>query len=196
MTSPASFVASPGKRIAAFIFDCFASTLLYLVAVAVSEPLGQDLSTFRAFLVVYFIYQFAFVAFRRGSTPGKEVQSICVLSTTGQAPSQWQSLLRASVRLALLGILTIELREWVLPEALIKFSCLAGFGLLALADLALLHNSPTRQTVTDRIAGTLVANLPSPEPHRAPAVPMYSATDAEFGTPPKAGQKHGGRSET
>jgi len=55
---------------------------------------------------------------------------------------------------------------------------------LVIADVTLLERSASRETLTDRLAGSLVVNLPPLQPHRAPAVPMYSATDAEFGHPP------------
>lgn len=32
---------------------------------------------------------------------------------------------------------------------------------------------------------TLVVKMPPPQAHRAPAVPMFSAGDAEFGVPPR-----------
>lgn len=41
------------------------------------------------------------------------------------------------------------------------------------------------QSVADFLSGTLVVKLPPPQAHRAPAVPMFSAHDAEFGVPPR-----------
>jgi hypothetical protein len=40
-------------------------------------------------------------------------------------------------------------------------------------------------TIADIVAHTRVVNTPPPQPHRAPAGPMYSATDAEFGYQPR-----------
>jgi hypothetical protein len=56
---------------------------------------------------------------------------------------------------------------------------------LLFAETTLLGHSATRQTLADRVARSLVVNLPPLQPHRAPAGPMYSATDKEFGFPPR-----------
>jgi hypothetical protein len=52
-------------------------------------------------------------------------------------------------------------------------------------ELGMMFTLPTRQTLADLVARTLVINVPPPQPHRAPAAPMYSATDAEFGVRPR-----------
>jgi hypothetical protein len=41
-----------------------------------------------------------------------------------------------------------------------------------------------RRSVADLVAGTIVVNAPAPQAHRAPAAPMYGATDREFGPRP------------
>jgi hypothetical protein len=53
-----------------------------------------------------------------------------------------------------------------------------------LLELGMMFTLPTRQTLSDLVARTLVVNVPPPQPHRAPAGPMYSPSDAEFGFPP------------
>jgi uncharacterized RDD family membrane protein YckC len=55
--------------------------------------------------------------------------------------------------------------------------------------LGMMFTLPSRQTLADLVARTLVINVPPPQPHRAPAAPMYSATDAEFGVRPRVIQK-------
>ena len=54
-----------------------------------------------------------------------------------------------------------------------------------LLDLLLAIILPWRQGVADFLFKTLVVNRPLPQPHRAPAAPMYSPTDAEFGAKPR-----------
>jgi hypothetical protein len=53
-----------------------------------------------------------------------------------------------------------------------------------LSELGMMYTLPTRQTLSDLVSRTLVVNVPPPQPHRAPAAPMYSPTDAEFGVRP------------
>lgn len=53
--------------------------------------------------------------------------------------------------------------------------------LLLFADVYPLEFHKQPRTLTDRFAGTIVISMPPPQPHRAPAFPMYSRHDAEFG---------------
>ena len=64
---------------------------------------------------------------------------------------------------------------------------IGSISLLALfiAETTLLERSVAGRTIADRLAGSIVVNLPPLQPHRAPAAPMYSASDAEFGQPPR-----------
>ena len=54
-----------------------------------------------------------------------------------------------------------------------------------LLDLVLLTFHPLRQTIADIICKTVVMNVPPLQPHRAPAGPMFSREDAEFGPGPR-----------
>jgi hypothetical protein len=54
-----------------------------------------------------------------------------------------------------------------------------------LIAVGLLFSLRSRRTIADFVAGTLVVNTPPLQPHRAPAAPMYSAGDAEFGYAPR-----------
>jgi uncharacterized RDD family membrane protein YckC len=185
MPSPASFVAAPGKRVAAFVYDTFVVFLVFMLLAVLAESVGHDLSTWATFVSCAFLYHYAFLAFREGRTLGKAAQDICVVTVAGQHPHQWQALVRPAVRYMPLLLLSIKTRDWVLTEALYGLAFKLLPSLLWLGEYSLLRSSPLRQTVADRTARTLVVNSPTCEPHRAPAVPMYSATDAEFGFPPK-----------
>jgi len=189
VASPSSFVAKSGKRVAAFLFDLLIVLFAFLVAATIAATTGHDLSSFQGFAVVSIAYHTLFITFWNGQTPGKQAQDICVVSVDGQRPGQWRALARAAVRYIPLALLTIDWRDWVAIEAVASL-CIKIFAVvLWLRELALLEGSPTRQTIADKIAGTLVVNLPAPEAHRAPAGPMFSATDEEFGTPPRNGPK-------
>lgn len=185
MPSPSSFVAPPGKRIAAFIYDFVLVFLTFALLAVAAEALGIDLAVWWAFVVCAFSYHCGFLLVREGRTLGKAAQDICVVGADGQPTSIGQAVVRAGVRYGPLLLLSIPSRDWVLTEALLALCAKVIAALLWLAEYSLLTSSPTRQTLADRLARTLVVNLPTWQPHRAPAIPMYSASDAEFGRPPK-----------
>jgi uncharacterized RDD family membrane protein YckC len=185
MRSPASFAAPPKKRIAAFAFDSFAILLMFLAVAGLAESIGLDLGTFRCFVVVAATYHLAFLAFRDGRTFGKQAQDICVISAAGERASYFQALVRVAVRYLPLALLTVEYKEWETVPALLGLSIRVFTCLLWLREIHLLQHSPIRQTLADSFARTFVVNMPTVQPHRAPAIPMFSANDAEFGNPPK-----------
>jgi hypothetical protein len=51
-------------------------------------------------------------------------------------------------------------------------------------ELALMAHTSWRRSVADLFARTIVVNRPPPQAHRAPAYPMFSAKDEEFGPKP------------
>jgi uncharacterized RDD family membrane protein YckC len=108
---------------------------------------------------------------------GRVLQGIFVLSArSGGRPSLSQAILRPLARVvwALFGVALAEVAD---QNALVL--------LPLLVDLALIAHHPRRQATADLLAGTVVVVSPPYQPHRAPALPMYSASDSEFGSPPK-----------
>jgi uncharacterized RDD family membrane protein YckC len=195
VTSPRSFLADPGKRLAAGAFDFFAVFLTFLAVSGFAEASGSDWGTFRVFCLVALTYHFLCLILMHGQTLGKRAQGICVVTSGGEAVSWWRALLRALSRYLPLILLTIEYREWEVAEALTGLGLRAAVGLFCIGEVALLQRPPARQSLADRIAGTLVVNTPEVQPHRAPAIPMYSANDAEFGYPPQRKPGDGPRGE-
>ncbi|RVT47220.1 RDD family protein [Rubrivivax albus] len=185
MPTPAHFTASAKKRIAAFSFDFFAATLLFLCVSAALETQGVDIGTFRNYVICHAAYHLLFLVARGGSTLGKALQNIAVASETGQPLALWQSVVRVAVRYLPLIAVTVAYVEWETVPAILGFAAKLVAGLVWLGELHLLQNSPGRQTIADRAARSVVVNLPPPHTHRAPAGPMYSATDVEFGVPPR-----------
>lgn len=180
-----SFLAAPGKRISAFVYDTLAVFLAFLLLASVAEASGFDPGAGRIFVACAFVYHYAFLAFREGRTFGKQAQDICVVSADGQRLSQWQAVLRPALRYVPLMLLTIDIHDRFVVDALVGLGAKIAAALVWLGELSLLQNTPARQTLADRLSKTIVVNLPPLEPYRAPAIPMYSATDKEFGTPPK-----------
>jgi uncharacterized RDD family membrane protein YckC len=112
---------------------------------------------------------------------GRTVAGISVISVRGSGElTRVQAVVRPLVRVLALG-LTLAVgsstdREWLMAVPL-------------LVELALIAHTPWRQSIADLMAGTVVIRTPQAQPHRAPAGPMYSATDAEFGTRPRGKKK-------
>lgn len=185
MTAPSHFTASAKKRIAAFTFDFFTATLIFLCAAVALETQGIDIGTFRNFVLSHAAYHLLFLLARSGSTIGKALQNIAVASENGQRLAVWQSAIRVAVRYLPLLAVTVPYVEWEAIPAILGLGVKVAAGVLWLRELHLVQNSPTRQTLADWAARSVVVNLPPPHTHRAPAGPMYSEHDAEFGAPPR-----------
>lgn len=170
----AAYLATPFRRIAAGVIDFGAIFLVVLLTAAIIQQVRLDLLAIGLASVLIFIaYHFSFLYFWSGESPGRRMLSIRVVSTrdaidlTG-AQCAGRPVLRF---LWLVAFLPVEYASGV---PWLSFAPL-------LIDLVLMTALPSRQTVADLICRTVVVNTPPPQPHRAPAGPMYSATDAEFG---------------
>lgn len=170
-------LASWDRRLLASALDAMVLFVTLLILLACGETL--DLSSLwiaAAIPVVYVAYNSAALL-----TPqlglGRTVAGISVVSVRGGGGiTRVQAVARPLVRVlafvvALLICVATE-QPWL-------------FVLPLVVELALIAHTPWRQSMADFLAGTIVINTPQPSPHRAPAGPMYSATDAEFGLPPR-----------
>ncbi|HVK56981.1 MAG TPA: RDD family protein, partial [Burkholderiales bacterium] len=140
------------------------------------EQLGLDLARWVVFGMVFFAYHFGCLVAREGRTLGKTAVDICVISAAGQPLSIAQCMLRSGVRATPFIMLSVPGIDVV--GALLLLA-------LLLVEFYLIEQPPSRQTVADRVAHSLVVKLPPLQPHRAPAGPMFSAHDTEFGFPPQ-----------
>ena len=142
------------------------SSDLYLLALGIAAVL------------VFASYHFCFLYYRSGQTPGRRVLSIQIVSS------------RPALGLTLIQCVARTILRFLWLVAFIPLESVSGIPWLAFAplftDLVLMTYLPSRQTVADLLCRTVVVNTPPPQPHRAPAGPMYSATDAEFGVRPRA----------
>jgi uncharacterized RDD family membrane protein YckC len=141
---------------------------------------------------IVFLYQLSFLTYKEGVTFGKYSRNIQPVSTLGQPLTQAQKVTR-SLLLSLPYFFIGAERSVVFGAELLTQDALAlapliGISLL-FADLYPLEFHKQPRTLTDRIARTIVVSLPPPQPHRAPAFPMYSRNDAEFGMPPNEKDK-------
>jgi len=187
MPAPSSFVASPGSRVVAFAFDALVVlTVLVLFSVPAAK-MDAVLASPAAIAAFAWVYTVLALAFNHGRTFGKTVQHIAVLSSDGQRLELWRSMARATVRFAPLALLEGLWQGQPLRDGLPMLLANVLGAALWLAELTLLFAAPARRTLADRFADSLVVNLPPPQPHRAPAAPMFSADDREFGVPPRLG---------
>jgi hypothetical protein len=135
-----------------------------------------------AALFTYGLYHAAFLSLLDGATPAQRVFDIRIVSVKGgSALSVGQTFLRSMFRpmfLYAIGWTAIV----VSPPPSVLMVVLAA---PLVVELGMMFTLPSRQTLADLVARTLVINVPPPQPHRAPAAPMYSATDAEFGVRPR-----------
>ena len=173
------FLASMERRVGAFVIDAVVLFLAGAVLFAIVQSAGiNDLLV--AFVVpVFFTAYHAISIAHPGVGLGRTVAAISVVSIRRSGElSQSQAVTRAVTRTLwlVLGFLVAQslYQPWVIVLPL-------------LIDLALVTLTPWRQSIVDLIAGTVVVNTPPLQPHRAPAGPMFSKNDAEFGHPPREG---------
>jgi len=133
-------------------------------------------------LIMYALYHLVFYALWGGQTLGLRLFDIKAVSAAGgNELSRIQILVRAGFR----PLLLYALGWTAYLVARHQFSVAAVMVLAPLlGELGMMLTLPSRQTLSDLVSRTLVVKVPPPQPHRAPAAPMYSPTDAEFGVRP------------
>ena len=175
----AAYLATPFRRIAAGVIDFGVIFLVVLLTAAVIQLVRLDLLAIGLSAILLFIaYHFSFLYYWSGGSPGRRMLSIRVVST------------REAIDLTPVQCVARPLLRFLWLVAFLPVEYASGIPWLSFApllvDLVLMTVLPSRQTVADLLARTLVVNSPPPQPHRAPAGPMYRATDAEFGVRPRS----------
>lgn len=182
MPNAAPFIAAPWKRVIAGAVDFILYLFVLVVAyAAVRNALGDlrapQLGVLAA--VTYILYHVAFFLVLEDATPGLRVLNMRIVSTTaGGSLSLAKMLVRSGFRPVVLYLFVLA-AVFVVRPSFRQWLVLAP----VLLELGMMFTLPSRQTLSDLVARTLVVNVPPPQPHRAPAAPMYSPTDAEFGLP-------------
>ena len=182
------YLANGSNRGLAYLADLAAAGCVMMVLNAIGESAGSALSEWHYFALVLFGYHAYFLIWKDGVSFGKFLRGICVVSVNGESLSILQSILRAALISApYTWLSTSEIGPSVvrgqMPPILSVLSIAALWWWLA--DIFLVETLDGRRTLTDRVAKTMVENLPPLQPHRAPAAPMYSENDAEFGPKPR-----------
>jgi uncharacterized RDD family membrane protein YckC len=114
-----------------------------------------------------------------GQSPGKAIARLVVLSTKVGELSRPVQVLREVSRLAsamLLAIFFVGAGIGSLAQAFAM-----SLAVVACVELLTQALRADRKSLSDLLFHTRVVSLPPVQPHRAPAAPMYSASDQEFG---------------
>ena len=170
-------LASMERRVGAFAVDfLILSAVVGVLALVIDGQPNAVSIAMTAALVLFVAYHWAGLS-NRNYAIGRVITAITVISLkSGPELSSLQRVARPSIRL--LWLLTGGLAAGVTRQPVFLF-------LPIVIDIALLSFHPLRQTVTDMVCRTTVVKSPPPQPHRAPAGPMFSPDDAEFGPKPR-----------
>lgn len=182
MADASSFSATPEKRLAAAFVDFLLIGLAASLAYATADAWGRRLDFEVVLALACFAYHAAFLSLWAGQSPGRRTFDISVVSADGTDLQPWQAVVRSIARPAVIVAAAASMP--VAQISRMELGAHLASGILLL-ESALLLFMASRRTGADFLSGTLVVNNPPPQPHRAPAAPMYSATDAEFGYPPR-----------
>jgi uncharacterized RDD family membrane protein YckC len=181
MANAAPYIAQPLRRMIAGVLDLVVLLFFVILAVALVGQ-ARPSEHIAVALFTYGLYHAAFLSLLGGATPAQRVFDMRIVSVKGGSElSVGQTFLRSMFRpmfLYAIGWTAIV----VSPPPSVLMVVLAA---PLVVELGMMFTLPTRQTLADLVARTLVINVPPPQPHRAPAAPMYSATDAEFGVRPR-----------
>ena len=180
MADASSFAATPRKRILAAFLDLLLIGLAAFLLYALADVSGQRLSFELLVAVAYIAYHAAFLHLWTGQSPGRRTFDITVVSAEGGDLRLGQAVMRSAIRPGM--VVAVAVPVFYANRADLGMQIAA---VVLLMEAGLMLSTKSRRTGADRVSGTLVVNTPPLQPHRAPAVPMYSARDAEFGYPPQ-----------
>ena len=187
MPSARPDLASKSNRLVAYVFDAVMVGLAYLFVEYAGEGVHARFDSSVIYALLFFAYQFLFLHWNDGTSFGKSLRGICVIGAAGTKITSNQAIVRAAMLAVPFVLLSAQqpLAAILSPLPDTQFLALLPGLLWLLLEWFLVESGPVPRSLTDRIARSLVVNIPPPQPHRAPAVPMYSATDEEFGPKPK-----------
>jgi uncharacterized RDD family membrane protein YckC len=169
------------RRVAAGAIDVVLSMIGAVVLIALGAAAGLGLAELEVPLLLYGAYHALFYWLWDGQTPGLAILDIRVVSANGGELLAAQAMLRGLLRP--LALYALGWSAWLGAHE--PGVVAVSVATLLLVELGMMFTLPSRQTLSDLVSRTLVVDAPPPQPHRAPAAPMYSETDAEFGVRPQ-----------
>jgi len=165
----------------AFLFDLALACALAALVQIWFDLKAAGISEMLSLACGYALYLLVSAALSPGQTPGKRVLALALIELRGQAPSRAVAVARVAIRVGVPLLLGIVLGTLTGRFQAYLGVCFVG-GLFV--DAYCVSYRPGRRLLADSLLGTMVVVLPPVQPHRAPAGPMYSAHDREFGPPP------------
>jgi uncharacterized RDD family membrane protein YckC len=187
MANAAPYLAAPFQRLVAGAADfvlCLGGTFIGwgMIVRATYAQTAVELALLNpAPFFVYAAYHTLCIWRFNGQSLGRHLADIQVVKASG-GPNL--SLAQAAIRGGFRPLLVyLCAKAAVMAQSAFEPAAYVA-ALPLLVELGMMFTLPSRQTLSDVISRTLVVNVPPPQPHRAPAAPMYSRTDAEFGVPP------------
>lgn len=191
MHVPGPALSSLKARIAALVVDLAVVFLLKFFVTTILEAIAgerfRDPAPLAPFLLLYVAYFALCMMPPERNTPGERLNGIAAVTLDGNA----LSIPRSAARALLVSFLWAG---WILimdtspPRALpfmgiVVLAIATGLAFSwGVADVVALLATPTHRTLTERALAIVMVKIPPLQPHRAPAGPLYSATDAEFGS--------------
>jgi|SRR5437588_9545913 len=187
MANAAPYIGRPFRRVAAGAVDLILCLLIVLFGWGMTVSSSNASSVVEVALLnkvafaVYAGYHALFYWLLHGQTPGLLLFGMRVVraSDAGEPP-----FVLAVLRAVLRPLIVYALGLAAMPAKPLFGPIVSIAAVPLLIELGMMFTLVTRQTLSDIVCKTLVVNVPPPQPHRAPAAPMYSATDSEFGVPP------------
>ena len=188
MASTAPYIGSPLRRVVAGAIDLVICLIITFFGWGISFGVGSPsqflegaLDGNRAAYAVYGVYHTAFFWLLRGQTLALLLLNLRLArASDGAEPNFLLAVLRACARpVVVFGL--VSAAEFANPS----FRPLVLIAAVPLiVEIGMMFTLPSRQTLSDVLCRTLVINIPAAQPHRAPAGPMYSRSDSEFGVRP------------
>lgn len=186
MANHHNHLAAPHRRVLAALADFLLLALSGFVLVEISDQLQVPAEPL--LLILYVLYHAAFLYLWKGQSPGRRLMDVCVVTTSFGPLSMLQALGRPFSRV----VIYVMLGELLMTYPVDDINLVSAYAILATwpaLELLLMYRLPSRQSLADLWGQTLVVSVPPVQPHRAPAGPMYSEVDAEFGGAPRRGPR-------
>jgi len=172
-----------GKRALAGAIDSVSAFALYWSVVNADLPVVEE--QFLALVVACFVVAvIASSSVLPGQSPGKYVARLMILTADAGELVRRRQIARDLSRPLIAFFLSFGFI--VAGVRTLEQGFALALGCIAAAELMCLSTRSDNRSIADLVFKTRVVRLPPPQPHRAPAGPMYSATDAEFGKPARA----------
>jgi uncharacterized RDD family membrane protein YckC len=181
MTSRQNIEPSDGNRAASFVFDYGLGGLPLLAPLILMSIVKPEYFLFASFFT-YVLSTLIFTYFFPGQSIGKLLMATYVVNLNGEATTWRTACIRVLAKSLLYFSLVMSL---LLADEKLEKATGFGFVCYLVVEYFCFSFLSGRRTFGDLLAKTIVVKSPPVKPHRAPAGPMYSETDAEFGNRPK-----------